>query len=61
MKKQRRYLIFSVFSAAPPEPAPGESAVAMAWAYISELIFHMMILVGADKMADRLVREIVGQ
>ncbi len=53
-------VIFSAFAAAPPELASGESAVATAWAYIGELIFNMLILVGAVKMADHLVREMMG-
>ncbi|MEY8367315.1 hypothetical protein AALA24_00975 [Anaerovoracaceae bacterium 42-11] len=53
-------VIFSAFAAVPPELASGESAVAMAWAYIGELIFNMLILVGAVKMADHLAREMMG-
>ena len=32
----------------------------MPWSYIGELIFNMLILVGAVKMADRLVKEMMG-
>ena len=32
----------------------------MVWSYIGELIFNMLILVGAVKMADRVVREMMG-
>lgn len=30
------------------------------WNYIGELIFNMLVLVGAIKMSDRLVRELMG-
>ena len=36
------------------------SAVSMSWNYIAESIFNMLVLVGAIKMSDRLVRELMG-
>ena len=36
------------------------TAASMVWSYIGELIFNMLILVGAVKMADRLVKEMMG-
>lgn len=30
------------------------------WAYIGELVFNMLILVGSVKMSDRIIREMVG-
>lgn len=36
------------------------AAVTMVWSYIGELIFNMLVLVGAVKMADRVVREMMG-
>jgi hypothetical protein len=53
-------VIFSVFAAAPPVVDASSSAVTMVWSYIGELIFNMLILVGAVKMADRVVREMLG-
>ena len=53
-------VIFSVFAAAPPVVDASASAVTMVWCYIGELIFNMLILVGAVKMADRVVREMMG-
>lgn len=53
-------IIFSAFAAAPPELASGASAVAMVWSYVGELIFNMLVLAGAVKMADHLVREMMG-
>jgi hypothetical protein len=32
----------------------------MVWSYVGELIFNMFILVGEVKMADRVVREMMG-
>ena len=32
----------------------------MVWSYIGELVFNMLVLVGAVKMADRVVREMMG-
>jgi hypothetical protein len=31
----------------------------MMWAYVGELIFNMLVLVGTVKMADRVVREMI--
>ena len=36
------------------------AAVSMVWSYIGELVFNMLVLVGAVKMADRVVREMMG-
>ena len=52
-------VIFSVFAASPPAVDPNAAPVTMVWRYIGELIFHMLILVGSVKMADRIVREIM--
>lgn len=53
-------VIFSAFATAPPELASGAAPVAMVWSYIGELIFNMLILVGAVKMADHIVKEMMG-
>ncbi len=53
-------IIFSLFAAAPPVIDPNAAAVTQVWAYVGELIFNMLILVGAVKMADRLCREMLG-
>lgn len=53
-------IIFSVFAASPPVVNTSASAVTMVWSYIGELIFNMLVLVGAVKMADRIVREMMG-
>ena len=54
------YIIFSVFAANPPEIDATAAAATMVWKYIGELVFNMLILVGAVKMADRIVREMMG-
>ena len=53
-------IIFSVFASSPPVVNPDAAAASMVWSYIGDLIFNMLILVGAVKMADRLVKEMMG-
>ena len=53
-------IIFSLFAASPPTVDPNAAAVSMVWSYIGELVFNMLVLVGAVKMADRIVREMMG-
>ena len=53
-------IIFSLFAATPPAVDPNAAAVSMVWSYIGELVFNMLVLVGAVKMADRVVREMMG-
>ena len=53
-------IIFSVFASSPPVVDPNAAAVTMVWSYIGELIFNMLVLVGAVKMSDRVVREMMG-
>ena len=53
-------IIFSVFAASPPVVDADAAAVTMVWSYIGELIFNMLVRVGAVKMADRVVREMMG-
>lgn len=53
-------VIFSVFASSPPAVAAGASPVTMVWSYMGELIFNLLVLTGAVKMADRIVREMFG-
>ena len=53
-------IIFSLFAASPPVVDPTAAAVTQVWSYVGELIFNMLVLVGAVKMADRIVREMMG-
>lgn len=53
-------VIFSVFAASPPAVNTDAAPAAMVWSYVGELVFNMLVLVGAVKMADRIVREMMG-
>ena len=53
-------IIFSLFASSPPVVNPDAAAVTMVWSYMGELIFNMLVLVGAVKMSDRVVREMMG-
>ena len=53
-------IISSLFAASPPAIDPNAAAVTQVWSYIGELVFNMLVLVGAVKMADRVVREMMG-
>lgn len=53
-------IIFSLFAASPPAVDSSAAAVTQVWCYVGELIFNMLILVGCVKMADRIVREMMG-
>lgn len=54
-------IIFSVFAEAPPANLdPNLSAVQAVWNYVGELIFNLLVLVGAVKMSERIVKEMMG-
>lgn len=53
-------IIFSVFASSPPVVDTGAAAATMVWSYVGELVFNMLVLVGSVKMADRIVREMMG-
>ena len=53
-------IIFSVFAGSPPVVDTDAAAVTQGWSYVGELIFDMLVLVGAVKMSDRVVREMMG-
>ena len=53
-------IIFSLFCGFSPAVDPNAAPVSMVWSYIGELVFNMLVLVGAVKMADRVVREMMG-
>lgn len=53
-------IIFSVFAASPPAVPADASPITMVWSYMGELIFNLLVLTGAVKMADRVVREMMG-
>ena len=53
-------IIFSLFASTPPVVNPDAAAVTQVWAYIGELVFNMLVIVGAVKMSDRIIREMMG-
>ncbi len=54
-------LIYSAFlSSSTPAADASLPAVTMAWQYIGQLIFNMLILTGLVKGADRVVKEMLG-
>ena len=53
-------IIFSVMAASPPAVDQEVPAVTAVWSYIGELVFNLLVLVGAVKMSDRIVKEIMG-
>ena len=53
-------IIFSVFAASPPALDTDAAPAVMVWGYVGELIFNMLVLVGTVKMADRIVKEMMG-
>ena len=50
-------IIFFAFAASPPVVNEDAAAATMVWAYVGELAFNMLVLVGAIKMSDRVVKE----
>ena len=53
-------IIFSLFAASPPVVNTSAAAVTQVCAYVGELLFNMLVLVGTVKMSDRIVREMMG-
>lgn len=53
-------IIFSVMAASPPAVDSSVSAVTAVWSYVGELIFNLLVLVGAVRMSDRIVKELMG-
>ena len=53
-------IIYSVFAGSPPAVNPELAPVTQVWTYIGELLFNMLILVGTVRMADRVVKEMMG-
>lgn len=53
-------IVFSLFASSQPTIDPNAAAVTQVWSCVGELIFNMLVLVGSVKMADRIVREMLG-
>ena len=54
------FIIFSAISSSPPAVDTGASVVTAVWTYVGELAFNLLVLVGAIKGCDRIVKEIMG-
>lgn len=52
-------IIFSLFASSPPVVDPDAAAVTQVWAYVGELCFNLLILVGTVKMSSMIVRELM--
>ena len=52
-------IIFSAISSSPPAVDTGASVVTAVWTYVGELAFNLLVLVGAIKGCDRIVKEIM--
>lgn len=53
-------IIFSLFASSPTVVDANAAAVTQVWSYVGELVFNMLVLVGAIKMSDRIIREMMG-
>lgn len=53
-------IIFSIFASSPPAVDNTLAPVSQVWAYIAELAFNMLVLVGSVKMSDRIIKEMMG-
>lgn len=63
-KRERMWIYLHTYDIIPSltvgKKKNGCKASEMVWSYIGELIFNMLVLVGAVKMSDRVVREMMG-
>lgn len=53
-------IIFSAYASSAPQVDTSAAPVTQVWTYVGEIIFNMLILVGAVKMSDRVVRDMMG-
>ena len=53
-------IIFSALSTSAPTVDAGSSAITAVWSYVGTLAFNLLVLVGAVKGCDRIVKEIMG-
>ena len=53
-------IIFSALSTSAPAVDAGSSAITAVWSYVGTLAFNLLVLVGAVKGCDRIVKEIMG-
>ena len=53
-------IIFSALATSAPTVDPDASAITAVWSYVGSLAFNLLVLVGAVKGCDRIVKEIMG-
>lgn len=53
-------IIFSLFASSPPVVDANAAVVTQVWSYVGKLVFDMLVLVGAIKMSDHIIREMIG-
>lgn len=53
-------IIYSVFAESVPMVDDSASAISSVWSYLLELIINMLVLVGAVRMSDRIIHEMIG-
>ena len=53
-------IIFSALSTGAPAVDLNASAITAVWSYVGALAFNLLVLVGAVKGCDRIVKEIMG-
>ena len=53
-------IIYSAFASSPPVVDTSAGAVTQVWAYLGELIFNMLVLVGTIRMSDSVVKDMFG-
>ena len=53
-------IIYSSFASSPPVVDSSAGAVTQVWAYLGEMIFNMLVLVGTVRMSDSVVKDMFG-
>lgn len=53
-------IIYSLYAGSPPAVDASAPVVTQVWGYVGEIVFNMLVLTGMVKMADRIVREMMG-
>lgn len=53
-------IIYSVFATSLPTVDASASATSAVWSYLLELIVNLLVLVGAIRMSDRIIHEMIG-
>ena len=59
-EKEGHKYVSELLGSPPAVGDTGVSAVTIVWNYVGELVFNLLVLVGAIKASDRIVREMMG-